>query len=338
MLFISTALHSYEYMEQILVTGSGGFIGRHLVSTLLLEQDTRLILADKFNQESDLLAYSKRFKDKSVSFYNLDIRDRDAVFELFKQEKVSTCIHLAGRVNVQDSIKNPTQTMDVNVKGTLNILDACALNQTKNFIFASSAAVYGHPTVLPIPEDHVLAPLSPYGTSKMLGEQTVSSYRLSEKIQNAISLRIFNAYGIDQFGNTNVISQFAKRLSKGLPPIIYGDGLQGRDFISVADIVGAILLTIKAMEDSRDALLSTSSCVFNIGTGVSTSINEVSSQMIKLVGLDFDPIYLETNDKTDVKDSCADITKAKEILEFTSKHKLEAELKNLVKHMISTIS
>lgn len=323
-------------MEQMLVTGSGGFIGRHLVSTLLLEQDTRLILVDKFISESDFLLYSKSFKDKSVSFYNLDIRDRDAVFDLFKHEKVSTCVHLAGRVNVEDSIKNPTQTMDVNVKGTLNIVDACALNQTKNFVFASSAAVYGHTTVLPISEDHVLAPLSPYGTSKVLGEQSVSSYRISEKIQNAISLRIFNAYGKGQYGNTDVVTQFAKRLSKGLPPIIYGDGMQTRDFISVIDIVDAILLSIKAMEERRDILLSTSSWIFNIGTGVSTSINDVANQMIRVSGLDLKPIYQETNSKVDVKDSCADITKAKKILQFTPKNKLEVDLKKIVKYMIST--
>lgn len=323
-------------MRHILVTGAGGFIGRHLVPALLGEKDTRLILTGKFNQDNDFLAYSKSFSEKSLSFYNVDIRNRDTVFDLFKHEKVETCIHLAGIVNVEDSIKNPTETMDVNVKGTLNILDACSFNQTKNFVFASSAAIYGHAMKLPISEDHILAPLSPYGTSKVLGEQSVSSYRISGKIQNAISLRIFNAYGKGHYGNTDIVTQFAKRLSKGLPPIIYGDGMQTRDFISVIDIVDAILLSNKAMEERRDTLLSTSSWIFNIGTGVSTSINEVAKQMIRVSGLDLEPIYQETNNKADIKDSRADITKAKKILQFTPKNKLETELKNLVKYMVST--
>lgn len=132
------------------------------------------------------------------------------------------------------------------------------------------------------------------------------------------------------------MTQFAKRLSKGLPPIIYGDGMQKRDFISVIDIVDAILLSIKAMEERRDILLSKTSWIFNIGTGLSTSINDVANQMIRVSGLDLEPIYQETNSKADIKDSCADITKAKKILQFTPKNKFEIGLKKIVRYMIST--
>ena len=159
-----------------------------------------------------------------------------------------TCIHLAAKISVPDSIKNPDETMEINVNGTLNVLEACHTNQVNNFIFASSAAVYGDVTELPISEDHTLHPLSPYGTSKMLAEKHVSTYGRLKKIQNTISLRIFNAYGPGQTSESDVITKFAKRLSNGLPPIIYGDGNFTRDFISVDDITEAILLSLRAME------------------------------------------------------------------------------------------
>ena len=322
-------------MGHVLVTGAKGFIGSYLVHALLRSNDIRLTLTDKFIRESDFLAYSNTFRNMSVSVYNIDIRNRDKVFDLFKDEKIDTCIHLAGKVNVEDSLKNPALTMDTNVKGTLNILDACSLNHTKNFVFTSSASVYGNPTKLPISEDHLLKPLSPYGTSKALAEQYVTAYRISEKIQNAISLRIFNAYGKGQYTGTDVITKIARRISNGLPPIIYGNGMQTRDFISVVDIVNAILLSIKAMEHRRDILLSTSSWIFNIGTGVSTSINEVSNQMIKASGLDLEPIYQNAENSADIKESCADITKAKNVLQFTSKNKLEIDLKKIVTYAIA---
>lgn len=322
-------------MRNVLVTGAKGFIGKHVVSLLICEKDTRLILTDKFDRH-DFLAYSKGFNNKPVSIYNLDIRNREKVFDLFKNENIDTCVHLAGKVNVEDSVKDPVQTMEVNVKGTLNMLDACAFNQTKNFLFASSASVYGNPQQLPISEDHILRPISPYGTSKVLGEQYVSSYRMSEKIQNTISLRIFNAYGKGQEGNTNVITRFARRLSEGLPPIIYGDGMQKRDFVSLVDITNAVWLSIKAMEERSDNLASTSSSIFNIGTGISTSIDELCKQMIKVSGLDLEPIYQGAKNKADIQDSCADISKSKKILQFTPKSELKSELKNIVKYMIST--
>jgi len=322
-------------MGHVLVTGAKGFIGSHLVRALLRKKDIRLTLTDKFIRESDFLAYSKTFSDKSVSVYNLDIRNRDKVFDLFKDEKIDTCIHLAGKVNVEDSIKNPALTMDTNGKGTLNILDACSFNHTKNFVFTSSASVYGNPTKLPISEDHLLKPLSPYGTSKVLAEQYVTTYRISEKIQNAISLRIFNAYGKGQRTGTDVITKLARRLSNGLPPIIYGNGMQTRDFISVIDIVNAIILSIKAMEERSDILISTESSIFNIGTGISTSIMELCKQMIRVSGLDLEPIYQDAENKGEIKDSCADITRAKNILQFIPKNKLEVDIENIVKHMDS---
>lgn len=322
--------YKFVKMGRILITGAGGFLGRYLVETLLADKDNRLILTDRLNINKDLYKKSRQV----VSFPYLDIMKRENVFDLFKREKIDTCIHLAAKVNIKDSIKNPNETIAVNVAGTLNILDACYHNNIKNFVYPSSASVYGNPVKLAISEDQILTPISPYGISKVCGEQCVEIYRKLEKIECAISLRIFNVYGKSQYNNRDVITRFTKRLSDGLPPIIYGNGMQKRDFISVIDVVRAILLSIKTMEEKRDSLISTPTWVFNIGTGVSTSIKMLAKQMIKISGLDLEPIYQKTKNIGEIEESCADMTKSKNILQFVPRNKLEIELKNILRSVI----
>lgn len=319
-------------MKKILVTGAGGFMGKHVVRALLQKRDYHLILTDKVDRGYDFSAFSD-YRYEPQTYYDLDIMNRVAVFDLFKDKKIDTCVHLAALVDVENSIKHPDKTMEVNVKGTINVLDACSLNHVDNFIFASSAAVYGHPVKLPIREDHQLVPISPYGKSKLIAERYVSSYMNSDKIRNTMSLRIFNAYGED--GNLSVMTKFAKRLSNGLAPIIYGDGTQKRDFISISDVVSAILLSIKAMDDRSERLSSTPSLIFNIGTGIGTSILDLCDQMIRMSGLDLRPVFKKGN-SADIKASCADITKAKTILKFFPSSNLESDIEKLVTSMVTT--
>jgi UDP-glucose 4-epimerase len=322
-------------MKTVLVTGAGGFIGSNLVYTLLSDENYALILTDKNGPRGDLSEIYD-IHDQRITFYDLDIMNRESAFDIFKKHKIETCVHLAALVNVEDSIKDPDRTMDVNVKGTLNVLDACSHNRIENFVFASSAAVYGHPTNIPISEEHQLKPISPYGISKLLAEKHVSSYMNSKKIRNTISLRIFNAYGEGQVGNVSVITKFAKMLSKGLAPVIHGTGMQKRDFVSINDVVNAILLSIKAMEDRNDRLESASPSIFNIGTGVATTIKDLCEHMIKLSGLDLQPTYAEGNDEADINASCADITKAKNFLNFSPKTNLSLDLERIISSMVTT--
>jgi UDP-glucose 4-epimerase len=319
------------FVYKVLVTGGAGFIGYHLVKRLLSQRNYKIIVIDNLSNgnKNFLDSSNNRSSSNKFSFYKEDIRNKKSILDIFNHERrIDTCIHLAAKINVQDSITNPDDTIDVNVKGTLNVLEACSSNGVKNFIFGSSAAVYGEPKKLPLSEDeHLLKPLSPYGASKVAGEALVSSYRRSKKIKNAISLRFFNVYGEGQnLEYAGVITRFAERLSRGIRPIIYGDGKQTRDFVSVNDVVNAILLTIR----EADKLKLSSSELFNIGTGIPISIDDLAQRMIRIFGIDLEPIYYEAK-VGDIKYIFADTKKSKSILKFISMEELESGLKRMLK-------
>jgi UDP-glucose 4-epimerase len=268
-----------------------------------------------------------------LRFYATDIRDREAILNIFQDESADICIHLAAKISVIDSIKNPDATMDINVNGTVNVLDACHGSGVDGFVFASSAAVYGDVKRLPISEDESLRPLSPYGKSKMLAEQQVLSYNRLGKIKNAISLRIFNAYGSGQTTESDVITKFAKRLSIGQQPVITGDGKQTRDFVSVEDVVDAFVSSITAIDDVNKLMPKLP--VFNVGTGKPTSINELVQKMIKIFRFDLQPIYKERkHEEKEILASYADITSAKKSLNFVAKKSIETGLRELIEPIV----
>jgi UDP-glucose 4-epimerase len=293
-----------------------------------------LLLISNTSNINDKFFANKKFLKARVSFYAADIRDRDAILRIFRDEEADACIHLAAKISVADSIKKPEETMDINVKGTLNVLEACHNSGVNNFVFASSAAVYGDVKELPISENQTLRPLSPYGSSKMLAEQFVSSYRKQNKIKNAISLRIFNVYGEGQASEADVITKFAKKLTSGQRPVIHGNGMQTRDFISVDDVVDAILLSMRSMNNVENKVL-TSSPVFNVGTGIPTSISQLAQKMIALFGHDLQPIYEDGEEgESGILHSYADMTKANDTLHFAPKKTIDAGLKEMIEAML----
>ena len=317
-------------MARILTTGGAGFIGFHLLKKLLAKRSGKVIVVDNLSNANHLFNnyVAANESETTFSFYNEDIRNREAIFNIIKTEKIDTCIHLAAIVSVLDSIKNPEYTVDVNINGTFNVLESCSKAQVKNFVFLSSCAVYGRGTKLPLSEDQPLEPLSPYGASKAAGESIVSAYIRSKKIHNGISLRLFNVYGEDQNPlYAGAITRFIDRLSKGSAPIIYGDGKQTRDFIHVDDVVNAILLAAEFHNSSFEL----PSYAFNIGTGVPLSITDLANKIISMFGLKLRPVYSEAK-SGEVHGCYADITKSSKYLGFVAKEEFESGLLPLVKN------
>jgi UDP-glucose 4-epimerase len=316
-------------LKRVIITGGSGFIGRHLVKRLIDNKQCSVVLI----ANSPNLADRELQETTPLTFYAVDIRDREAILNTFRDEEADTCIHLAAKISVADSIRKPEETMDINVKGTLNVLEACHESGINNFVFASSAAVYGDAKVLPISENQSLNPLSPYGTSKMIAEQYVIEYHKLKKILNAISFRIFNVYGAGNASESDVVSKFAARLSKGLPPIIYGNGSHTRDFISVDDVVDGILLSIRLMENKYRGNLN-SPPVFNMGSGRPISINELAQKMISISGLDLVPIYERALEDGVILHSYANMTKSRSVLQLVAKKNLEEGLKDIIEPLI----
>lgn len=320
-------------LNRVIITGGNGFIGRHLVKKLLSCKPHSIVIIANTSNFNDRCFVDRKLQDASLRFYTADIRDAKVISNIFRDEMADACIHLAAKISVADSIENPDETMDINVKGTLNVLEACYESRVSNFVFASSAAVYGNVRKLPISENHPLRPLSPYGTSKMIAEQHVSSYYKLKKIQNAVILRIFNVYGGGQASQADVITKFASTLSKGLPPVIYDDGRHTRDFISVDDVVDGILLSIRLMKEEENNI-NISPNVFNIGTGMATSIRDLAQKMIEIFGLDLDPIYEQAReDNRVILHSYADMTKARAILHFVAKKAIDVGLRDMIEPM-----
>ncbi|KXB02134.1 hypothetical protein AKJ43_02415, partial [candidate division MSBL1 archaeon SCGC-AAA261D19] len=235
--------------------------------------------------------------------------------------KIDVIVHEAAITSVPRSVRCPKLTMDVNVSGTLNLLKLGLERDIKRFVFASSCAVYGEAEELPIPETAKPKPSSPYASTKLSGES--SCLKFLGKGLDTVCLRYFNVYGPRQgMGEyAGVILRFLDRLKDAQRPVIYGDGEQTRDFVHVNDVVKATISAIK----SEDAVGE----VINIGTGEATTINKLCSVLLKITkNQSLKPIYKDAR-AGDVRHSQADITKAKEILDYTPDISLKKGLKDL---------
>jgi UDP-glucose 4-epimerase len=323
-----------KIMRNILVTGGAGFIGVHVLKKLLSLKVNKIIVIDDLSNANSVFSdcILKKESKKTLSFYKEDIRNKKAILDIIKGQSIDTCIHLAAIVSVLDSIIDPDFTVDVNINGTFNILDACSRMKVRNFIFSSSCAVYGQSTRLPLSEENPLEPLSPYGASKVAGEVLVSSYRKTKKIKNAISLRFFNVYGENQNPQyAGVITKFVKRLSQGSAPTIYGDGEQTRDFIHVDDVVESILLAASVKAGRNDEM---SSYTFNVGTGSPTSVNVLAHKMIDIFGLNLKPVYRRAQ-VGEMRYCYANTTKSRKFLNFVAKESFESKMSQIVSNILS---
>ena len=302
----------------ILVTGSAGFIASHLIEELLKDKNNFIIGIDNFySGTKENLDFIKSIDSKNkFQFIQADIRIFEEINKIIKDKEIEQIYHLAAIVSVQESILNPLLSNEVNVKGTLNILESAKLNSVKRVIFSSSAAVYGDEPNQPKNEDSITKPISPYGYEKLMGEQYMKLYSELYGIET-ISLRYFNVYGERQSSTSDysgVISIFESKFKENKIPNIYGNGDQYRDFVYVKDVA---LANIKAMNT-----LNVSGEVFCVGTSKKISINDLVSVLNHKYSKNVKVNYLQPRNG-DIKESICDNSKIIKFLEFKTFVKFE---------------
>ncbi len=243
---------------KVLVTGGAGFIGSHLVDRLVQEGNQVVVI--------DNLSTGKRKQvNKKAQLYKMDIRSK-RIERVFRKERPLIVVHLAAQMNVRLSTEDPVFDAEVNILGTLNLLEHAVKHGVRKVSFASSGgAVYGEQEVFPAAESHRTDPLSPYGISKLAGEKYLAYYTNTTGLRHVV-LRFGNVYGPRQEpeGEAGVVAIFSKLMLEGGQPIINGTGKQTRDFVYVDDVVDAIMVTLG--EDIQGT--------FNVGTGQEATVNE----------------------------------------------------------------
>ncbi len=308
--------------KRVLVTGGAGFIGSHVVDRLVKDCYAVRIIDDLSTGKLDNIR--GHVSSGKVDFVKGDIRDASLVKKIVKD--IDVVIHLAAVTSVPLSVKNPDLTFDVNLLGTLNLLRSCIEKRVDRFVFASSCAVNGDPEFLPVNEEAPTSPISPYAESKLIVERYCLGFN-ERKLLESVVLRFFNVYGPRQGMNdySGVITRFIEFTKQQLPLVIYGDGSQTRDFVNVKDIAEAVLASITTKEAVSE--------VFNVGSGKPTSINDLAKTILELTGVDLE-IRHENIRAGDIKDSYADISKAKKLLGYRPTVSLKAGLRILLKERL----
>jgi len=268
---------------RVVITGGAGFIGSH-VAVRLAERGFKVVAVDNLERASAV----KRLEEAGVPLVAGDVRSVDL-------PPADAVVHAAAYMSIDESWERPYEYMWNNAAATARVAKQCA-DRGARLIYISSAAVYGEPQRLPIDEGHPARPLSPYGLSKLAGEQIAQMLA-----PGATALRLFNVYGPGQTGPyAGVITRFIERAKRGLPPVIYGDGTQTRDFIHVGDVARFV-----------EAVLDRGAAgVFNVGTGRAVSIRELAAAVMRLAGLGGEPAYAPPR-PGDIRHSVADVSKAR---------------------------
>ena len=306
---------------KIFVTGGGGFIGYHLVNSLL-KNNNSVTVYDSFTTNENKMLHLKKL---GVSIIQGDVTNYELLLKSI--DGFDSVIHLAARVNVEESIKAPELIHNVNVTGTVNLLRVCVKQHIQNIIAASSASVYGASKDLPLTENSRTIPISPYGASKLAMEHYMQAFSHSYDL-NCISLRFFNIYGKGQSSKYGgVIKKLMEKIEGNMPLEIIGDGTNTRDFVAIEDIISSIQNAMEKIEDKKGNF-------YNIGSGKPTSINEIAKLMLSISGKDL-PITHKESKKGDISHSQASISLAKKDLGYFPKITLKEGLTKLLEPLIN---
>jgi len=297
---------------KFVVTGGAGFVGSHLVK-LLVNEGHKITVIDNLHK-GKMENLSSVINE--IKFEKMDIRDFHSIEKVLKN--IDGVFHQAALTVVQDSFERKKEYYDVNVLGTENIFKLAKENKFK-IVYASSSSVYGHKQQTPINEDGDRKPINPYGETKLEDEYLFEKY--SKLDTSIIGLRYFNIFGEGQtMEYAGVITKFLDRIKDKKPPIIFGDGSQIRDFVSVNDVAKANLMAMTS--DISNSLV-------NIGTGYALSILELANMMIEVSGLSLKPIFSDALDG-DIQKSHADISLAMKSFNWKPEIKLKDWLREIM--------
>ncbi|MBC8264057.1 MAG: NAD-dependent epimerase/dehydratase family protein [Anaerolineales bacterium] len=297
-----------------LITGGAGFIGAALANRLIGEGHHVRVL-------DDLSAGALSRLDSQALFTRGDVKDVPKLWTLL--QRVDCVYHLAARVSVPESILYPRDYNDVNVGGTVAVMEAVRDAGVKRVVLASSGAVYGEKDKQPISEKTIPNPRSPYAVSKIASEHYVSTIGALCDIET-VALRIFNAYGPGQFvpaSHAPVIPQFLKQALGGGSLIVFGDGNQTRDFVYIDDVVDALFAAATASDVDRQ--------IINVGSGQEVSINQLVAKIARATGCKVSRLYSQA-DNGGVSRLVADISLARQKLGYSPKVDLDEGLKRML--------
>ena len=304
-------------MSAIMITGAAGFVGSR-ASKELVRQGHSVVGVDNFNDYYNPKFKEQNIKDIKVKLYREDIRNFAGLQKIFSENQIDKIIHLAAMVGVRPSIQNPFIYEEVNVRGTLNLLELARHNGVKKFVFASSSSVYGNRDKVPFSEDDITnSPISPYAATKKAGELLCYTYNSLYKIPS-VCLRLFTVYG--PCGRPDMAPyKFVDSIANGRHIEMYGDGSTRRDYTFIADVVSGIM---KSMD--LDAKYE----IINLGCGNPVELKDFIGIIEKNLGKKA-KIVKEKMQPGDVKQTYADISKAKKLLGYSPKTKIEEGLRIL---------
>lgn len=316
-------------MKKILVTGGAGYIGSHTVLELLNAGYEVVVVDNLYNSSKKSLEIVKRETKKEIKFYQADVRDKEKLEEIFKNEKnIFAVIHFAGLKAVGESCEIPLAYYDNNISGTICLCEIMEKYNCKNIIFSSSATVYGDPKEVPITENFDLSVTNPYGRTKLMLEEILRDVHHADNNWNVVLLRYFNPIGAhicgdmgeDPNGIPNNLLPYITQVAVGkLKQVsVFGndydtkDGTGVRDYIHVVDLAKGHVKAIKKLEKNSGV------SVYNLGTGKGYSVLEVIKNMEKAVGKKI-PYIITERRKGDIAECYADSSKAEKELNWKAK-------------------
>jgi nucleoside-diphosphate-sugar epimerase len=303
--------------NQYLVTGGAGFIGSHIVKRLVMRNEQVRVVDNLHTGKIERLEMLR----SAIDFVEADLADPNVCDRVV--DGVDYVLHQAAIPSVQRSIRDPIASNHANITATLNLLESCRKSGVRRFVYAASSSAYGNTAVLPKQEDMVANPMSPYALQKFVGERYGRMYHDLFGLET-VSLRYFNVFGPSQDPHSEysaVIPKFINKLLHGEKLTVFGDGEQSRDFTYVDNVIAANILALTAADAAGK--------VFNIGCGSRISLNALINHLEKILGVKAQVEYLPPR-AGDVRDSLADISRARSILGFLPHVSLEDGLRHTV--------